>query len=110
MGIEATVEHAHIGKSCEAASVPSMLPLSTTTMSFAQGERDSVRPIFWLFVSRTNLVEHLLVRRVELAVSMFEAVVQLFHLGSDVIPSEMRGGVSSSGFTHRSGEAEVGGQ
>jgi hypothetical protein len=38
---------------------------------------------------------------------MFEAVVQFFHLSSDVIPCEMRGGVSPSGFTHRSGEAEI---
>src|SRR5262249_38251354 len=35
--------------------------------------------------------------RPELAESMFEAVVQIFHLGSDVIPGEMRGGVPSSG-------------
>jgi hypothetical protein len=36
--------------------------------------------------------------RVERAVSMLEAVVQIFHLHSDVIPSEMRSGVSSPGF------------
>ena len=83
-------------------------------MSLAQARRDNVRPIFCssLYVSRTGVICSSIYRcaRVELTVSMFEAVVQIFHLGSDVIPGEMRGGVSSSGFAHRSGEAEVGGQ
>jgi hypothetical protein len=40
---------------------------------------------------------------------MCEAGIQIFHLGSDVIPAETRGCVSS-GFAHGSREVEVGGQ
>src|SRR5262252_10801303 len=40
---------------------------------------------------------------------MFEAVVQIFHLHSYVVPGETLG-VPSSGFAHRSSEAEVGDQ
>jgi len=40
---------------------------------------------------------------------MCEAGIQIFHLGSDVIPAET-GGCVSSGFAHGSREVEVGGQ
>jgi hypothetical protein len=36
-----------------------------------------------------------------------DAVVQIFHLGSNVIPDEMRGSVASSGFAHRAGEKQL---
>ena len=40
---------------------------------------------------------------------MCEAGIQMFHQGSDVIPAET-GGCVSSGFAHGSREVEVGGQ
>jgi hypothetical protein len=39
-----------------------------------------------------------------------DAFVQMFHLGSNVIPAEMRGSVPSSGFAHGAGENKIGGQ
>jgi hypothetical protein len=42
--------------------------------------------------------------------SRAQAVVQNFHLGSNVIPAEMRGCVLASGFSHLSGEDKVSGQ
>ena len=47
-----------LGKCARAARVPSVLPLSTTTMSLAQARWDSVRLIFCssLYVSRTGII------------------------------------------------------
>lgn len=39
-----------------------------------------------------------------------KAVVQIFNLGSNMIPAEMRSCVPSSSFSHRSGEGKVGRQ
>src|ERR1700738_97268 len=39
-----------------------------------------------------------------------DALVQTFHLGSDVIPGEMRGSVSTPSFAHRTCKNKVGGQ
>jgi hypothetical protein len=45
-----------------------------------------------------------------LATSRADAVVQNFHLGSNVIPAEMRGYVLTSSFSHLSGEDKISGQ
>jgi len=47
-----------LGKCARAAQIPSVLPLSTTTMSLAQARWDSVRLIFCssLYVSRTGII------------------------------------------------------
>jgi len=42
--------------------------------------------------------------------SRAQAVVQNFHLGSNVIPAEMRGCVLASGFSHLPGDDKVSGQ
>jgi hypothetical protein len=59
--------------------------------------------------TRSFGLKNLLIRQFDFEVSRFEAVVEIFHLDSDLIPGEVRGGGSSSGLAHRSGEAEVGG-
>ena len=58
MRIESAVEYPHIGKFCQEASVPSVLPLSTTTISLAHRRRDKVRAIFCssLCVSKTGVI------------------------------------------------------
>jgi hypothetical protein len=42
--------------------------------------------------------------------SRAQAVVQSFHLGSNVIPAEMRGCVPASSFSHLPGKDKVSGQ